>query len=318
MRLIYRQSAVRIAGAAVLLLLTRNAAYAHDASTTKSHPENTWTWDPWIITFLMLTAALYIVGTVRRQRGMQDRKPLANWPAGTFMLGWFVLLLALVSPVHAMGDSLFSAHMVQHELLMVVAAPLLVLGRPDLVFLWALPLSWRRRLGALQHFPPIRITGRLLFLPLSAWLLHAVALWIWHAPVLFNGTLAHEWVHALQHASFLWTGLLFWGSLLYGHAGKRAFGEGIIYVFTTAVHTSILGALLTFSSSPWYSVYATSTYTWGIAPLEDQQLGGLIMWVPAGVIYIAVGLWLFAAWIRDSDRRSTFPNPALAGRLGRL
>ena len=129
---------------------------------------------------------------------------------------------------------------------------------------------------------------------------------MWHIPALFNATLTHSWVHAAQHASFLGTALLFWGSLLYGHMGRRAYGTGILYVFTTAIHTSILGALLTFASSPWYAIYQRTTAFWGLSPLEDQQLGGLIMWVPAGLVYVVVGLWLFASWIRDSDRRSSF------------
>jgi cytochrome c oxidase assembly factor CtaG len=115
-------------------------------------------------------------------------------------------------------------------------------------------------------------------------------------------------VHALQHTSFLGTALLFWGSLLNGHMGTRSYGKGILYVFTTAIHTSILGALLTFAATPWYPIYQRTTVFWGLSPLEDQQLGGLIMWVPAGLVYIVVGLWLFAAWIRDSDRRSSFGN----------
>lgn len=302
-----------------LILLIPGAAFAHVTSAAvDSHPERTWTWDPWMLTFLIVTAALYCGGIVRSQRTAERGQRFATLPVGSFVLGWFVLVVALVSPVHAMGDALFSAHMLQHELLMVIAAPLLVIGRPELICFWALPLSWRRRLVQLQRLAPIHTLGRFLLLPLTAWLLHGVALWTWHIPFLFDATLTHEWVHALQHTSFLGTALLFWASLFYGHAGRRAFGEGIIYVFTTAVHTSILGALLTFASLPWYSPYAATTAAWGLTQLEDQQLGGLIMWVPAGVIYIVVGLWLFSAWIRDSDRRSTFATPALAGRLERF
>jgi putative membrane protein len=304
---------IREVRALALMLLIPRGAFAHVTSgASESHLERTWTWDPWILTFLIVTAAVYLVGLVRSQRTTERGQRFATWPVGAFVLGWLVLVMALVSPVHAMGDSLFSAHMVQHELLMVIAAPLLVIGRPELICLWALPLSWRKSLARLQHLSPIHASGRFLLLPVTAWVLHGAALWIWHIPFLFNATLSHEWVHALQHASFLGTALLFWASLLYGHAGRRAFGEGIIYVFTTAVHTSILGALLTFASSPWYSAYTTTTTAWGLTPLEDQQLGGLIMWVPAGVVYIIVGLWLFAAWIRDSDRRSSFATAALA------
>jgi putative membrane protein len=198
--------------------------------------------------------------------------------------------------------------MLQHELLMVIAAPLLVVARPDLAFLWALPFQSRRWIGRLQRNRWLHSFWLGLTTPLTAWLVHAVALWSWHIPSLFNSTITSDWIHALQHSSFFGTALLFWGSLLYSHMGKRAYGRGILYVFTTAIHTSILGALLTFAASPWYSIYSTSTAAWGLTPLEDQQLGGLIMWIPAGIIYIIVGLWLLAGWIQDSDRRSSFSS----------
>jgi cytochrome c oxidase assembly factor CtaG len=203
-----------------------------------------------------------------------------------------------------MGDYLFSAHMAQHELLMSVAAPLLVLGRPEIICLWAFDFHIRKEIG--RVFRSIKPMIKILSSGLGAWSLRAILLWAWHMPILFDATLSHDWVHALQHFSFLGSALLFWYALLYGHIGNNSYGAGIIYVFTTAIHTSILGALLTFSSKPWYPVYGSTTSFWGYTPLEDQQIGGLIMWVPAGLVYIIVGLWLFAAWIKSSDWHSSF------------
>ncbi|HEX4488641.1 MAG TPA: cytochrome c oxidase assembly protein [Terriglobales bacterium] len=261
-------------------------------------------WDPLIVLSLLLMLGLYVLGTGRALAA--TRRNVSNHQAAMFLFGWLALIVALLSPVHALSESLFSAHMLQHELLMVVAAPLIVAGRPDLIYFWALPMQWRKRLGRFQHGPRISLLWRLITAPITAWLLHGIALWIWHIPALFDATILHGWIHAAQHASFLGTALLFWGTLLYGHLGKRSYGAGIVYVFTTAIHTSILGALLTFATSPWYSIYQHTAAFWGISPLEDQQLGGLIMWVPAGVTYIVVGLCLFAGWIRESDRRSAF------------
>jgi cytochrome c oxidase assembly factor CtaG len=117
---------------------------------------------------------------------------------------------------------------------------------------------------------------------------------------LFQATLSSDWIHSAQHISFLGTALLFWWSLFYAH-GRTGYGSSVLYVFTTAVHTSILGALLTFAGAVWYPAYAPSTTAWGLSPLEDQQIGGLIMWIPAGVVYLAAGLWLLALCLRDSD-----------------
>ena len=201
-----------------------------------------------------------------------------------------------------MGDALFSAHMVQHELLMLVAAPLLVLGRPLAVFVWALPLSWRRRTGFVTSLKPVSACWRFAAHPLAAWTIHALVLWAWHAPALFQASVAKPWVHILQHFSFLLAALLFWWALLHGRQRHGGDGAAIVYLLTTAIHTAVLGALLTFSSQPWYPVYAPGTAAWGLTPLEDQQLGGLIMWVPGGLSYLLAALWLVARLLETSGK----------------
>jgi putative membrane protein len=193
--------------------------------------------------------------------------------------------------------------MTQHELLMLVAAPLMVLGRPMAVFLRALPATTAAGLGRFSNSRGWRMTWGTLSAPFVAWLVHAAVLWIWHAPPLFQATLHNEWVHAAQHVSFLGTALLFWWALIHGRRTAASYGVGVLYLFTTAVHSGLLGALLTFAGSVWYPDYAHTTQAWGLSPLEDQQIGGLIMWVPACLVYIAVGLALFAAWLRQSERQ---------------
>jgi putative membrane protein len=203
--------------------------------------------------------------------------------------------------LHPLGEALFSAHMAQHELLMVAAAPLLVVARPLAALLWGLPFGWRRSLGQSSKAKAFQAGWRFLTHPMTAWWIHAAALWLWHIPRLFQATLDNDWIHSAQHVSFLGSALLFWWSLLHAH-GKARYGASVLYLFTTAVHTSILGALLTFASAVWYPVYMTTTSAWGLTPLEDQQAGGLIMWIPAGIIYVVAGLSLFAVWLRESER----------------
>jgi putative membrane protein len=191
----------------------------------------------------------------------------------------------------------------QHEVLMLVAAPLLVLGRPLVPFLWALPVPWRRAAGAAAKAPWWQAVWRAITNPLAAWAIHAAALWIWHAPALFQATLESEWMHTLQHLSFFLSALLFWWALVHGRSGLMGYGAAVLYVFTTSLHSGALGALLTFATRLWYPAYATSTQAWGLTPIEDQQIGGLIMWIPAGLVYVVAGLALFAGWLRESDRR---------------
>ncbi len=252
-----------------------------------------WGLDPGIVIPLLLTAVLYARGTATAPGVSQSRK-------ACFWAGWFLLCIALVSPLHSLGEELFSAHMVQHELLMVVAAPLLVLARP-LELLWGLPLAWRRAFGQFSKVKAVHGSWRFFTRPMTAWWVHAAALWLWHIPRLFEAAVENDWIHSVQHLSFLGSALLFWWSLFYAHGSIR-YGASVLYLFTTAVHTSILGALLTFASTIWYPHYLVAAPFPGLTPLEDQQAGGLIMWIPSGVVYIIGGLALFREWLRESDR----------------
>jgi putative membrane protein len=272
-----------------------------------------WTFEPLALMLLAATAATYAVGVARVWRVAGTGRGVRGSEVAAFAAGWLVMAVALIGPVDAVSDQLFSAHMLQHELLMLVAAPLIAVGAPAFGYLWALPRSARRRAGAwLAPRGAVRTMFKWLTLPAAAWLLHAAAICVWHVPKLFDLAVRNEAVHAAQHASFFGTALLFWWGLVRGRYGRLDYGAAVVYVFTTAVYTGALGALLTISPRPLYAAYATSTAPWGLTALEDQQIGGLVMWVPAGVIYTAVGLFLFAGWLRDSERRADliFHRPA--------
>ena len=182
-------------------------------------PQNVWAaWslEPGVVVGLGLTACLYWSGTRRLWRNAGLGHGVRRSEALFFGLGWASLAVALVSPLHLLGEALFSAHMAQHELLMVVAAPLLVLGRPIVAFLWAVPMPWRRAAGNISARPSVQRTWHLLTLPAVAWTVHAVAIWLWHVPALFQATLDSDLIHTAQHLSFLGSALLFWWSLLRG------------------------------------------------------------------------------------------------------
>jgi len=140
--------------------------------------------------------------------------------------------------------------------------------------------------------------------PLWAWAIHLVALWIWHLPVLFQATLKSDFVHFLQHFSFLASALLFWWALIHGARGFLGYGAAVLYVFSTAAHSGLLGALLTLATTVIYPAYAETAPAFGLTALEDQQLGGLIMWIPAGVLYTIAGLALLAGWLREAEIRA--------------
>ena len=218
-----------------------------------------------------------------------------------FGSGLLTVFLALVSPIDALGGVLFTGHMIQHLLLMVIAAPLLVIGAPLLPMLWSLPRAarlgsgrWWLRSRRLRAF----VEG--LTAPAVGWLLYALTLWVWHVPTLYRLALRNEAVHELMHLSFLAAGLLFWWSLLQPLGRRRLnIGMGILYLFTTTLHGMALAVLITLAREPLY--YPRSLGLWGLSPLEDQQLAGLLMWVPPNLIYLGILVTLFFKWMQSID-----------------
>lgn len=290
---------------AAMPLLVAEPAVAHTGvPPVPGELWSVWNLDPLVLLGLGVSAMIYARGVGRLWRRAGQGRGIALWRFYCFVGGWAVLLLALVSPLDALGAALFSAHMAQHELLMLVAAPLLILGMPWVAALWAAPGRARRRIGALARHRSIESVGHGLAHPFSAWAIYAATLWIWHIPTLYEATLESRLTHALQHSSFLASALLFWWVLLRpGRSRRSAYGLGVLYIFTTGLHGSLLGALLTFSNSVWYPSYGPRVVPWGLTPLEDQHLAGLLMWIPPGFLYLAAAVWICALWLREIERR---------------
>jgi putative membrane protein len=207
--------------------------------------------------------------------------------------------------------------MIQHELMMLVGAPLLMLGRPLQRCVIGLPERLRRSAAAALQSDGICSAWTFVTAPLCAWALHGLAIWIWHMPALYDAAVGNEGIHTLQHAMFVGTSALFWWGMLYGRYGRAGYGAAVFYVFLTVVHTGILGAMVTFARTPLYPVYQAPAAAHGIDPLIDQQHAGLLMWVPAGLVMTMLGLALFAAWVGESERR-TMQNAKFKIRNGGL
>jgi putative membrane protein len=254
---------------------------------------------------LALLLIAYGAGLLRVWRSAGYGHGIRAVEALAFALGWIAIVTALSPPLDELSEKWLVAHMVQHELLMVVAAPLVATSAPLIALLWAVPGGIRRRALDSVRRPPFTILWAVLTAPVSVFLLHAVALWVWHLPALYDYALEHEWAHIVQHVCFFGTAALFWWGISHGRYGRTGYGAAVVYVFATAVHGGVLGALLTFSPRVWYPPYLTSHLS-GVTPLEDQQMAGLLMWVPAGLILAVGGLSLFAAWLRESDRRTRY------------
>jgi cytochrome c oxidase assembly factor CtaG/cytochrome c2 len=263
-----------------------------------------WNLDPLVLLGLGATAWAYASGVRAAWRSAGTGRGIGRAHVAAFAGAMTALAVALVSPVDRLGGTLFSAHMVQHLLLILAAAPLLVLAAPDRAFTWALPRAARRGLGRLLNRDPVRGIAGWLTRPLTAWLLHSVVLWVWHIPGPYAAALESDAIHALEHAGFFVTALLFWWVVLRPPRRRAAYGLGVLFVFATAMQSGVLGALITFAGSAWYPAHAEGAALWGLTALEDQQLAGLVMWVPAGLVYVLAAGLLCAAWLERPRPRA--------------
>lgn len=244
-----------------------------------------WPLESWLVLPLLVVAMLYLSGSTRTRR--------APWRATLFWLGLGTLALALVSPLHEAAERLFTLHMIEHELLMVVAAPLLVASRPGGVLLWGLPGAARRPLVAAIQHPWTRATWRGASELWSATALHAIALWVWHLPSLFQAATTHSGIHVLQHVSFLASALLLWHAALQ----PRVRGQAVLALFLTSLQAGLLGSLLTVSRTLWYPDAPDPFPEFGLTRAEDQALAGLVMWIPACSVYALAALALMGRWL---------------------
>jgi putative membrane protein len=260
---------------------------------------------------LLLPLAVYAAGVMRVWRAAGYGRGIRFLEAGAFAGGWLTALAAVSPPLDEWSEQSMAAHMVQHELLMVVAAPLIAISAPMVAALWAMPAGFRARTIDAVRRTGVSTTWTMVTSPAAVFLFYAAALWIWHIPVLYDLALAHEAVHVIQHLCFFATATVFWWGIAHGRHGRAGYGAAVIYVFATAVHGGLLGALLTVAPRVWYAPYL-SAHPAGLTALEDQQLAGLLMWIPASLTFAAGGLALFAAWLRQSERLSRFKSgPAL-------
>lgn len=246
-----------------------------------------WTFAPSVVVPLLLSATLYAIGYVRLQRRATSGRARNRRHAWRFAAGWTVLAFAIVSPLHEAGERSFTLHMIEHELIMVPAALLIAIARPLGVMFWAMPAIVRQNLGGGARW------WQGLTDPVVATLLQALALVLWHTPPLFDRALGHEGWHVAQHLSFLITALLFWWAMTWAARGSALTAAGCLFV--TSLIGAGLGALMAFSTSPWYAGYAAmGMMPFGLTPAEDQQLAGLVMWIPGGMAHAGAALILLA------------------------
>jgi putative membrane protein len=287
-------------GATTVLTLLGVAGTAHAHVGGHVSPDRWWAgWnvDPAILVSLGLVAVLYARGLRRLWRAGAGRA-VSRWRAAAFAAGMLALVAALVSPVDALSDELSWVHMVQHMLLMNVAAPLMVLGAPALVLLSGVPGRYRSAIGRAWR----RIDAAGLWNPAVVFVLFAVVLWVWHWPALYLAALRDPVVHDLEHLTFFVAAVLFW-RLVLDPVSRRRLNPigGVVYLFATSLHTMALGVFMTLAARPWYTDYRGRTAAWGLTVLEDQQLAGAVMWMPGGLVYAVAAAARLAALLEAEE-----------------
>lgn len=257
-----------------------------------------WSFSPLVVLPLAVLLGVFLVGQARLARRSNVDRP-RTW---LFVGGWGVLALALVSPLHEGGEVSFTLHMIEHELIMLVATLLLAASHAGGVLAWGLPEPLRKGLGGSWKKPLTNLWRRLTD-PVVATAIQAVAMWAWHAPFLFDRALDSDAWHIAQHLSFVLASLIFWVAMLRPRRGGQLLSAACL--FLTSLIEGALGALMSLSTSPWYSAYAAMKLSGiGLDPVTDQQLAGLVMWVPGGLVHGIAAVALLYGWVAGENRRS--------------
>ncbi|HYI65319.1 MAG TPA: cytochrome c oxidase assembly protein [Candidatus Limnocylindrales bacterium] len=288
----------------IALLLLPAAVLAHGgAAPAPQFPGvlSAWSFDPLPLIAIIAAAVAYLWAT-RRVNRAHRANPQPAYRSGLFLGGLAALAVALLSPIEAYEGSLFSIHMIQHMLLELVAAPLLLAGAPITLALRVASSSARRWLLAVLQSRVVHVIS----FPVVAWLLFAAVNWGWHFSALYDQALENQALHYFQHATFLGAALLFWWPVVGADPSPWRLPHPVrlLYLFLALPQNSFLGVALMSAPSVLYPHYVTNLRDWGLSPIEDQALGGGIMWVVGDLFFLAAMMLVVVSWMRHEDRRT--------------
>lgn len=253
-----------------------------------------------------LLVVSYLYWRAFRRCRLSGRGPITASRLAAFVMGLVLVAAALFSPLEAAAGESLAVHMLQHVLLLLAPLPFLV-AHTGTALLLGIDLPLRTRVASPLH--RLADSAALLWRRPVAWGALAVTLAVWHVPAAFQAAAVSPLLHALEHLLFFFSAGLWWLSLVgIGRMRRSAYGGSLLSVFGTMLLGTAVGALLTFSTSPWYPLYAARVQAAGGDWLVDQQLAGLIMWVPPGVVLLGVFAWLAATWLRSVDQGAVRAN----------
>jgi cytochrome c oxidase assembly factor CtaG len=251
----------------------------------------------------------------RRQRWRLNRRgePLATpWRLASYLAGWGVLLVALISGIDAYGSMFFFVHMLQHLLIMMVAPPLLWLAQPYAIGMWGLPRRWRLEVGGLfADGAPLRRALGAIARPGLAWMVMVVVTWVWHDGSMYNLSLTSELIHDIQHLSFVFMGLYYWWLVIGAAPRHYRFSTPLrrsLYVLAAVPPNALLGLSIALAEEPIYTYYEAVPRLWGMSVMADQQLGGVLMWVPGSMMFMMAALISAAIYFIEEEKKKALPQ----------
>ncbi len=281
--------------------------YAH--IPTDSNPSADWHWRPDILFVLALFGTVYTRGWLKLRR--RSPRAVSHWQIALYLLALVAIVLAVISPIDALSATNLSIHMVQHLLLLMVIPLVFLLANPLPGFLWGLPVKWRKPFCRLLN--PVSAFRRLLWaltlLPV-AWTVYVVNLWAWHHPSLYQLALRSGWVHDVEHLMFFFTALVFWWPVVNPAPrlhGEIPYGFRIVYLIAATLQNTVLGMAISLPEKVLYPLYETMPRMLDLSPINDQALGGGIMWVSSHMYLIPI--LVLVARMLTREEESVRSNP---------
>lgn len=281
-----------------------------------------WDWRFEVFLVLAFSATLYAVGWWRLRRRSASRASRSRWQAKAYwrplayLGGLFILGIALMSPIDVLASQLFTMHMVQHVLLVMVVPPLLLLANPLPFSLWGLPDGLRLRAGGLlgreAAFRQVlkKTTGAGM-----VWMAFVIIYWGWHDPTAYDLALRNQWVHDLEHITFFVVSVLFWWHAVgAGPRVHRPMSQGVrfFYLLSAVPIGMVAGLAITFATEPIYSHYEAMPRLWGLSVMDDQQIAGIIMWVIGSMMFMIAALIIAAQWLQKEEKKPALPESSWA------
>lgn len=293
--------------------LSATPVAAHEGVPLPPHElMHMWHWESWLLVGLVIMAWLYSRGVRILWWRSGVGQGVTVGQALAFNGGLTVLFIAFISPLHALSADLFIAHTVQHLLLILLAAPLLLLGKAPVALGWAIPKEiqrwwhyWWRKQGDLY------LIGRFFLQPRVSWSAYLATLWLWQAPYVYKVALHDELVHLVQHGVLLAASMLFWRLLLLPQSDETVSPAlRFCFVATIALASILLGALITLTPPLWYPIYLPTAQRWGLTPVADQQLTGIVLLVSMGLVYLSLTIGYWRTWQQQNRSAMTTQQPA--------